>query len=205
MSAEIKPLTPETTADFFDFFDNRAFTDHQEWSFCYCTYMHTGEKETREIDEKIEAGGNNDEAARRVFRETAAGFIENGELRGYLAYEDGVAVGWVNANDKAVFKKFDHSAAVTDFIRRNNIDGRTKSVVCFTTAPECRGKGIAAALLDRVVADARAEGYAAVEGYAFRRDTREPFDYTGPLGLFEKAGFAVASEENGKAVMRLMI
>jgi len=34
MNLEIKPLTPELAADFFDFFDNRAFTDHTEWSCC---------------------------------------------------------------------------------------------------------------------------------------------------------------------------
>ncbi len=40
MKIEIRPLSLDTAADYFDFFDNRAFTDHQEWAFCYCTFFH---------------------------------------------------------------------------------------------------------------------------------------------------------------------
>lgn len=32
-------------------------------------------------------------------------------------------------------------------------------MVCFEIAPEYRGKGVAAALLNRVISDAKAEGY----------------------------------------------
>ncbi len=39
----------------------------------------------------------------RVSREVAAQQIDSGILRGYLAFVDGIAIGWCNANDKANF------------------------------------------------------------------------------------------------------
>ena len=40
-----------------------------------------------------------------------------------------------------------------------------KSVFCFTVAPAMRGKHIATALLERVIQDARKEGYDYIESY----------------------------------------
>lgn len=52
-----------------------------------------------------------------------------------------------------------------------------------------RGMGIAAALLERVCCDAKAEGFAAVEGYAKAQKDRVYYDYNGPIRLYEKAVF----------------
>lgn len=202
MDIEIRPLTADTSADFFDFFDNRAFTDHQEWSFCYCTYMHVDSEYEQAVEKIVKAEGVGAEVLRGMLRGKAARLIEDGVLRGYLAYADGVPIGWCNAHDKAMFKRFDHGKAATEFIRSHGGGGRVKSVVCFTIAPGHRGKGIATALLNRVVADARAEGYDAVEAYARRHTAREPFDYYGPYELLEKAGFTAAADESGIVIMR---
>lgn len=35
MNISIKPLTPELSGDYFDFFENRAFTDNSPYR-CYC-------------------------------------------------------------------------------------------------------------------------------------------------------------------------
>ena len=37
MDIIIKPLTEELAEDYFDFLDNRAFTDNSPWGGCYCT------------------------------------------------------------------------------------------------------------------------------------------------------------------------
>jgi len=39
MNITIKQLTPVLAVDFFDFFDNRAFTD-RAGAYCYCTWFH---------------------------------------------------------------------------------------------------------------------------------------------------------------------
>ena len=79
------------------------------------------------------------------------------------------------------------------------------SIVCFEIAPEYRGKGIASAFIERVCSDAKAKGYAAVEGYAKISDKRNEFDYQGPVRLFEKAGFMEAARKDRQVIMRKML
>ena len=76
------------------------------------------------------------------------------------------------------------------------------SVVCFAIAPEYRGKGVATALLERVIADAKAGGYAAVEGYANVLEEPVYYDFKGPVRLYEKAGFSQAARVSDVLVMR---
>jgi len=128
-------------------------------------------------------------------RSQAAELIERGQLNGYLAYDGGIAVGWCNAD------------SAERYLRLGDVHFReagqfTKSIVCFEISPEYRGKGIAAALLDRIIADARTEGYAAVESYPKFRENPDPFDYAGPIRMYEKAGFSRVCERGGSAVMR---
>jgi len=51
MNIEIKKLTPELAADYFDFHENRAFTDHAEWSHCYCVSVSMTKADEQEISE----------------------------------------------------------------------------------------------------------------------------------------------------------
>ncbi|GHU71207.1 hypothetical protein AGMMS49992_04810 [Clostridia bacterium] len=201
---EISPLTKDNAHAFFDFFDNRAFTDHAEWSCCYCTYYHVCSEDEKAFGEQIEAAGGGVDGLRTTLRGAAAQFIEDGTLRGYLAFADGLPVGWVNANDKTSYKRFDHDDRLSAFIRGDNAE-RVKSITCFTIAPEFRGQGIASALLERVVSDARADGYPAVEGYPRAHDKREPFDFYGPNHMYEKSGFTKARETGNVAVMRKVL
>jgi GNAT superfamily N-acetyltransferase len=203
MTIDIRPLNPALIGDYFDFFDNRAFSDHEEWSCCYCTYFHIDAVSERALDEAIGPDGDVDDL-RRVLKGAAEKLINEGTLRGYLAYADGIPVGWCNANDKTAFSRFDHEAEVSAYIRGEDI-GRVKAVTCFTVAPEYREKWIATALLARVLRDAKDEGYAAVEGYPRQHDQREPFDYYGPVRLYEKAGFVKAAEQGHAAVMRCLL
>jgi GNAT superfamily N-acetyltransferase len=188
----IKPLTLELAADYFDFFDNRAFTDDSPYR-CYCQmYQMTKEQAKTAIDNA------NGEDMGRVSRKIAEHQIEAGILRGYLAFDNNVAIGWCNANDKANFPV--ECSTGERFYAPAEL--REKAVVCFEIAPEYRGKGVATALLQRVIADATADGYFAVEGFPVVRSERYEWDCTGPVRLFEKAGFSKVSEKDGKAVMR---
>lgn len=190
MNLEIKPLTPELAADYFDFFENRAFTDGSPYR-CYCQlYQMTKEQAKAALD------GADGADPGRVSRKVAERQIESGILRGYLAFADGVAIGWCNANDKANFPI--ESCTGARFYAP--AEKREKAVVCFEIAPEHRGKGVATALLLRVVADAKAEGYIAVEGFPVVRDERYEWDSAGPIRLYEKAGL-IKMEETGKSVV----
>lgn len=192
MNITVKPLTPELAADYFDFFENRAFTDNSPYR-CYCQiYQMSKEQQKAEFDKADGADIG------RVSRKIAERQIASGILRGYLAYVDGVSVGWCNANDKANFpvepctgKRF-YAPAET----------REKAVVCFAIAPEYRGKGVATALLQRVIDDARAEGYVAVEGFPVARAERYEWDCAGPVRLYERVGFVKAAEQDRLWIMR---
>ena len=188
----IKPLTPELAADYFDFFDNRAFTDHAEWSCCYCTYFHFDGEREKEIGRIVKEGTD----LRTALRDAAAELIKAGTLNGYLAYDGGVAVGFVNANEKTAYRRFDGNGARSLFVSESG-GGRVKAIVCFIIAPEYRGKGVATAVLERICEDARQEGYFAVEGYPRIYQGHFDFPFNGPERLFERAGFVKADERSG--------
>ena len=200
MKIIIKPLTEELTADYFDFLDNRAFTDNSPWGGCYCTswQMTKEEEKTELLDQMEEDFSYGDENFIRVLREIVMRQIASKALQGYLAYADGVSIGWCNANDKASFP----AESANGFRLYAPAEKREKAVVCFEIAPEYRGKGIATALLNRVVSDAKADGYIAVEGFPQVHSERFEWDYTGPVSLFEKAGFTAITKQDGSIIMR---
>jgi len=192
MNITIKPLTPELSADYFDFFENRAFTDDSPYR-CYCQmYQMTKEQAKAAFDD---AEGRD---PGRVSREVAEWQIDSGMLCGYLAFVDGVAIGWCNANDKANFP----IESCTGARIHAPAEKREKAVVCFEIAPEFRGKGVATALLRQVVADAKAEGCIAVEGFPVVRGERYEWDSAGPIRLYESVGFTKIAEQDEVWVMR---
>jgi GNAT superfamily N-acetyltransferase len=91
--------------------------------------------------------------------------------------------------------------AIPDFARKNACDN-TFSIICFAIAPEYRGKGVATALLERVVNDAISQGFKAVEGYVNTKYAGKYWDHTGPARLYEKFGFVEAAKKKKKVVMR---
>lgn len=65
-----------------------------------------------------------------------------------------------------------------------------------------RGKGIATQLLDRVCAGAKTEGYEFVEVYPTEQEQRSELAYTGPMHLYEKAGFTEFARRGNTVIMR---
>lgn len=192
MSITIKPLAPELSADYFDFFENRAFTDNSPYR-CYChLYQMSKEQQKAEFDniDAVDIGC--------VSRKIAEYQIHSGQLRGYMAYVDGVVIGWCNANDKANFP-LESCTGESFYAPPEKLE---KAVVCFEIAPEYRGKGIATALLQRVIDDAKAEGYKAVESYPDVHNEQFEWDCKGPLRLYEKAGFVKVADQEKNVVMR---
>lgn len=204
MCIEIKPLTPELSEAYLDFFDHRAFSDGSPYYPCYCNAFNMSANEIEAMRERGRLRGGA-EGWRLVLRETAERMVKDGSIRGYLAFDGGIAVGWCNANDRMNYCRvgeFDLDHVPED---RPPSDckrgGQVKSVVCFEISPDHRGRGIAARLLDKVCADARAEGYAYVEAYPAAQ-TPASMAFTGPVRLYERAGFTVHSREGDALVMR---
>lgn len=199
MDITIKPLSADLIADYFDFFENRAFTDNPPWPGCFCIgWQMTKDEEREQLYERMHELGDGQEAVMTALREIVVRQITSGALRGYLAYADGMAIGWCNVNDRANLP--DVTANGFEFPAPSA--GREKVVLCFEIAPGCRGRGVATALLERALADAAAEGYDVVEAYPRVLKERDPWDFTGPLRMYEKAGFVKVSPQGDAMIMR---
>ena len=190
----IRPLTSELNADYLDFFDHRAFTDDNPNGPCYCTSPNQDEEQIRKMVSEFKLFG-----VKETLRKYAAEMLDRNMIHGYLAYDEDQSIGWCNAADIENYVGFVPSFA------RNITCGKTISIVCFEIAPEYRGMGIASAFINRVCTDAKAKGYAAVEGYARLFDQRNDFDFQGPYHLYQKAGFTEVAREKGQAVLRKVL
>ena len=212
MNLTIKRMSPELAEDYFDFFDHRAFSDNSPFYPCYCNAFNMTDVEIRALFARARANGGGVEDFRDMLREAAVDMVARNVIQGYLAYDEGTAIGWCNANDKQNYShygEFDLDAldSAIDFRDLIADDGtqRIKAIVCFEIAPEYRGKGIATALLNRVCEDAAKDGYDKIEVYPALKDAYDPLDFTGPVHLYEKAGFVRTAQHGKILVMQKML
>jgi len=183
---DIHPVTPDRIDDWLQLFDHDGFAGNPDWASCYCLFPH--ELPPPELPERLWT----DSRARMIER------LSGGITVGYLAYVDGTVAGWVNASSRADY---------ADFLRIVEPGGpNPESVIgvsCFVIAPPYRRHGVAAALLDRVVADASGRGAAWVEGYP--RNDPEDGDaghFTGPRSMYDARGFEPVEVRDRDTVVR---
>jgi GNAT superfamily N-acetyltransferase len=170
----IHPATEDRLDDWTAFFDHDAFVGKPEWAGCYCLEPHVAVEGAPE-DADVPPWQENRETMRRRLR--------SGRSFGYLAYVDGRPAGWVNASLRSEYTL--HPGG------RDDPPGeRVVGVACFLIAPPYRRHGVAAALLDRVLADAADRGAGWVEAYPF---TEEPDDdagsFRGARSMYDERGF----------------
>lgn len=194
MDIIIKPLTPDLNTAYLDFFDNRAFSDNNPMGPCYCN---AAIMSSDELDKMVSEFGDD---CKGTLRRYAVEQLSEGKIFGYLAFDGDDPVGWCNAGDMKCYPVSRHQA-IPDFARENACKN-TLSVICFAIAPEYRGRGVATALLERVISDAAAQGFKAVEGYVNTKYADKYWDYTGPARLYEKFGLVEAAKQGDRVVMR---
>lgn len=181
----VRPVTADLIDDWLDFFDHDGFAGNPDWASCYCLEPH------------MPAAEENQE---RPWREVRAAMVEllmSGSAFGYLAYVDGRPAGWVNASPRSSYGLY------------ANVDpdgpdpASVIGVSCFLIAPPYRRHGVAAALLDRVVADTEKRGAVWVEAYPYNEpEANDPGHFRGPLHLYEQRGFERVEERAKDTVMR---
>ena len=194
MNITIKPLTSDLNEDYLDFFDNRAFTDDNPNGPCYCTSPNQNEETIKRMVKEFKK-----HEVKQTLRKYAVEMLNNSKIQGYLAFDGDLSIGWCNAADIESYSGFVPAFA------KENICGKTISIVCFEIAPEYRGIGIASAFIERVCNDAKEKGYMAVEGYAKFSEKRDNFDFQGPMQLYKKAGFVEVARQDGQVIMRKML
>ena len=204
MNLNIKKMSSELADDYFDFFDNRAFSDNSPFYPCYCNAFQMTKVQLEDVFKESEASGGGDENFRIALRNSAMRMVERNVIQGYLAFDGDVSIGWCNANDRKNYTRVGEFNLdnVPDEVEEMADSGKIKSIVCFEIAPEYRGKEIATALLNRVCEDALKEGYDKVEVYPVARETYEKLDFTGPIHMYEKAGFVRVSQQGKDLIMQ---
>lgn len=166
----IKALTPALLNDYLNFFDNDAFADNPHWSACYCRCHHFDHKEC-----------DFDSTSAEENRAAVIDLINNGHLKGYLAYNKRKPIGWLNANTRKNF-----SAVPYDKL---NGSEKVGSIMCFVIAKDYRRQGIAQKLLESACEDFKRQGLEIVEGYPVIDVVGDDKNYHGPLSLYFSAGF----------------
>ena len=207
MNITTEKLSRTNMADFFDFFDNRAFSDGSPFAPCYCNAFYLTAEEVRDgIGKRSEMLGGGLEGFTLALKESAKELIEKRIMQGYLAYVDGIAIGWCNANDRQNYVRagsfIPYEKRDEDYYISNGEHGKIKSLVCFEIAPEYRGKGIARALMHRVCDDAENDGYEFVEVYPQITEKYSTLDFTGPIEMYENCGFKEIDRHGKTVIMR---
>lgn len=184
MNIQFVKLIPQIADDFLQYFEKNAFPENDSRASCYCLESHLlNEEEYVSVEER---------------REKARELILNGMMAGYLIYDGTRVIGWCNAGDKMDYLPIvTNDAFHTDDCER----GKIKVLYCMDIAQNCQGKGIANLIMEKVLSDAKEEGYAYVEGYPFA-DRDFIWQYRGPVRLYEKFGFEMYGKRSWFYIMR---
>jgi len=135
----------------------------------------------RGLDAKTLSGGKSREELLRAQMECGP------PSPGYLAYLDGLPVGWVGVSIRTETPRLIQSRTIPAID-----DLPVWSIGCFRICPGYRRRGIAKALLDGVIADARRLGAPGVEAYPIDPEGRRVevgAAFVGIASMFDAAGF----------------
>jgi GNAT superfamily N-acetyltransferase len=175
-AVEVHPLTPDRWPDL-----ERLFGPSGGYSNCWCTWWR---QRGADFDRGCADRGAGNRALLRAL-------TDGGAQPGLIAYRDGLPVGWVSVGPRTDFGRILRSPK----LRPSDGDAQaasTWSITCFWIPRRERGAGLARALLDAAVAQARRRGAREVEAYPIDTAGRRPPSaalFTGTLPMFERAGF----------------
>lgn len=170
MELQLKRLEVETLDDFLGYFDHRAFLRDGDWAGCYCQAY-------------LNPPGTNEE---NVFgpgkaRQAACDRVNTGRMDGYLTYANDKVVGWCAAGNSKLYELLPGA------------DETLARIICFNVDPDLRNQGIASKMLDLVIADLDARGFAAAEAAPLVSETSER-SFQGTVAMFEGRGFEKVTE-----------
>jgi len=172
MPLEIKPLTPALAETFCDYLTHLDFSQTPHWSSCFCRFYHTTCSQMEWMRRTADQN-----------RAEALDEIAAGNMKGYLAFDQGVCVGWCNANDVEQYPR------LTEYTEELCRGKRVGCTICFVIHPDHRGKGVAREMLARAIADFRAAGYDAMLALPVEAPGAEQRRYRGTLHMYQQAGY----------------
>jgi len=195
MKIEIRKLVPEDAEDYVTFFDTTPHYENEIDYKCYCVNW---------CSDRVK--GNPWPASPDERRIQAIKRVQEGNIQGYLAYHGDKIVGWCNAITKKDVKANLEWLRNSSGVPAEYLEGENgKFIFCFAIAPRMQRLGIATQLLQYVCQDATAEGYDFVEGFSNKDFTDKASEFRGPLAMYEKCGFNIHAEYDGKLVVRKLL
>jgi len=186
MSIDIRPLTPDLAETFVRLFDDLSFEHAREWKGCYCRFYQTD----CDFDSWIGRTGEDN-------RRDALEAIRAGHMHGYVAIEEGVCVGWVNAADALDYVRLRNDLAPHVGTRKVGL------TICFVIEPGHRNNGLARMLLKAAVDGFRRDGYEAAIGLPIDRPMADERRYRGTLNMYREAGYLECGRHAAIVVMEL--
>ena len=179
----IKKLSPNLLEDYLNFFDNIAFKDNPDWSYCYCHFPHAPHDTCKWQDIPKEEN-----------RKAVIDLINSGKKQGLLAYDNNQPIGWCNAGPRV-------NMTITPDYEEPKAD-KIASTTCFIIAKEYRRKGVARLLLKTALEVFKTQGFKYAEGYPLKDMQGEAHNHWGPKELYLSEGFKQYATEDNMIVMR---
>ena len=196
MDIKIQELNSNMALEYIDFFDNRAFSDGNINKGCYCVWHHWTEKHEYERNQlPIEE---------RPFckKNYAIELIEHNKLHGFVACYDNKIIGFCNADLKNNYFRFSRENHPDSWVGVDKND-KILAIVCFTVAPDYRGRGIAKKMLTYACEYAKENHYDYVESYPSDAEFN-PNHCCGSRSMYEQQGFKIIHMNNGIIARRKM-
>jgi len=125
--------------------------------------------------------------------------LQRGEYDGYLLYANGKVVGWCQAGQRDRLGKILSQFNLT-------IDPHTWAITCFQIDPNMHRERLAAHLLGKVLEHLQKKGIRRVEVYPkLDEKLAGQHQWTGPLKMYEEAGFNKVRENKSRAVYEIQL
>jgi GNAT superfamily N-acetyltransferase len=191
--SQIGPISIQRVTDgrigaWLRLFDHDGFAGNPDWASCYCLEPH------------LPATHEEPESAWRQRRAEVVERLRAGTTVGYLAYVDDRPAAWVNASSRADYGLF--GPIEPDGPEPSSLVG----IACFVVAPPFRRHGVASALLDHVIADARPRGASWVEAYPRNEpEANDASHFRGPRSMYDARGFMPVQVREKDTVVRLRV
>lgn len=176
MDIKIVKLTQGMGETFTNYFDSLDFGHEPHWAGCYCRFYHNDDS----VDWKLRRAEDN--------RPEAVAEINNGNMKGFLAFEGDKCIGWLNANNSESYMRLKEDVELVVKDKKVGI------VICFVIHPDFRGMGVATKLLNAAVSDFEEQNYDAVLAMPIYSETFSPKMYRGTVSMYQKAGFEKINE-----------
>jgi GNAT superfamily N-acetyltransferase len=185
MDIIIKPLGIDLAHIYIDYLEKMDFHHAPDWAGCFCRFYHQDctehQWQARSSEEnKIEA----------------LSAIQEGTMKGFLAFHEDRCVGWVNVNNIKAYPK------LKEFYKLPIILPQTACIVCFVIHPHFRNQGIARQLLEASLLAYENEGYDALMGFPFENLSSPEKAYRGSPKMYLEKGFECLEEKEGVFMMR---